>query len=264
MAFRILDQSPQFFNAAGSALLVGGSVTFYASGTMTLLNTFTDPSLSTPNNNPLVINSQGRISDVWGNSNYRMIVADSLGAIQWTMDNVQGPAVLPSQAGNAGDFLSTDGTNLLWAAIAQIPSVTGQTGKMLVNDGTAAYWAAQPVLPPSTNPAITPTNTASGKIVIGPITIQWGSGTLPASGSNYTNVNVTFGTAFTGLPYHVGMGMNSGAGAMSGGGLLMLSAIARTAAGFNAVGGTNLGFVSGGPFPIVSTVAFTWLAIGPT
>jgi hypothetical protein len=143
MGFRILDQSPQFFNAAGSALLVGGSVTFYASGTMTLLNTFTDPTLATPNNNPLIINSQGRIADVWGNSNYRMVVADSLGAIQWTMDNVQGPAALPNQAGNAGYFLSSDGTNLIWTPIVQVPSVTGQSGKVLGNNGASALWQTQ-------------------------------------------------------------------------------------------------------------------------
>jgi hypothetical protein len=51
---------------------------------------------------------------------------------------------LPSQTGNSGEFLTTDGSTASWAAISQVPSQTGQSGKYLTTDGTTASWAAVP------------------------------------------------------------------------------------------------------------------------
>ena len=50
---------------------------------------------------------------------------------------------LPTQIGNAGLFLSTNGTTLTWAnpSISAFPSQTGQTGKFLTTNGTAVSWA---------------------------------------------------------------------------------------------------------------------------
>jgi hypothetical protein len=257
MAFRILNQDPQFFSADGKSLLVGGSVTFYASGTSTLQNTFTDPMLATPNNNPLTINSQGRIPDVWGNANYRMVVADVLGSIQWTRDNVQGPFILPAQAGKAGDFLSTDGTALAWTAIIQPPSVTGQSGKLLSNDGASMFWApAGPGLPTG---GVTQ---AANSITIGAIRLQWGSDTLPASGSSVATKSVSFGTAFSSLPLHISLCASVGSGFNASGGILVLSAASRTSTGFICAADSNLGFTTTA-FPITATTPFTWFAIGP-
>lgn len=48
---------------------------------------------------------------------------------------------LPSQTGNAGKYITTDGTNASWADVPdEIPSQTGQSGKYLKTDGTAATW----------------------------------------------------------------------------------------------------------------------------
>lgn len=47
---------------------------------------------------------------------------------------------LPSQTGNSGKFLTTDGTNSSWAAVDALPSQTGQSGKFLTTDGTDASW----------------------------------------------------------------------------------------------------------------------------
>jgi len=53
--------------------------------------------------------------------------------------------VLPSQAGNAGKFISTDGTTASWTQV--YPSQTGNAGKVLRSDGTSAAWAwPQPAL----------------------------------------------------------------------------------------------------------------------
>jgi hypothetical protein len=48
---------------------------------------------------------------------------------------------LPSQTGNTGEFLTTDGSTTSWAAVSQVPSQTGQTGKYLTTDGSTASWA---------------------------------------------------------------------------------------------------------------------------
>lgn len=49
-------------------------------------------------------------------------------------------SVLPGQAGNAGKFVTTDGTTASWSLV--YPSQTGNAGKYLSTDGTSATWAA--------------------------------------------------------------------------------------------------------------------------
>ncbi|SVC36148.1 uncharacterized protein METZ01_LOCUS289002, partial [marine metagenome] len=47
---------------------------------------------------------------------------------------------LPTQTGNTGKFLTTDGTDASWAAVDALPSQTGQAGEYLKTDGTTATW----------------------------------------------------------------------------------------------------------------------------
>lgn len=60
------------------------------------------------------------------------------------------PNPLPSQTGNSGKFLTTDGTDPSWAAVDALPSQTGQSGKFLTTDGTDASWASVDALPSQT------------------------------------------------------------------------------------------------------------------
>jgi hypothetical protein len=48
----------------------------------------------------------------------------------------------PSQTGNSGKFLTTNGTATSWAAVDALPSQTGNSGKYLTTNGTAASWEA--------------------------------------------------------------------------------------------------------------------------
>ena len=50
----------------------------------------------------------------------------------------------PTQAGNANKFLTTDGNNVSWATVDALPSQSGQSGKYLTTNGTAASWASLP------------------------------------------------------------------------------------------------------------------------
>lgn len=46
----------------------------------------------------------------------------------------------PSQTGQSGKYLTTDGTNASWANVDALPSQTGQQGKYLTTNGTTASW----------------------------------------------------------------------------------------------------------------------------
>lgn len=47
---------------------------------------------------------------------------------------------LPTQAGNSGKFLTTDGSSASWETVDALPSQTGQGGKVLGTNGTTASW----------------------------------------------------------------------------------------------------------------------------
>lgn len=49
--------------------------------------------------------------------------------------------VVPAQAGEAGKFLTTDGTSSSWATVDALPSQSGNAGKYLTTDGSSASWA---------------------------------------------------------------------------------------------------------------------------
>lgn len=51
---------------------------------------------------------------------------------------------LPSQTGQSGKFLTTNGTDASWADVDALPSQTGQSGKFLTTNGSAASWADIP------------------------------------------------------------------------------------------------------------------------
>jgi hypothetical protein len=48
--------------------------------------------------------------------------------------------IVPSQAGNSGKYLTTDGSVSSWAAVDALPSQTGNGGKYLTTDGSTASW----------------------------------------------------------------------------------------------------------------------------
>jgi hypothetical protein len=51
-------------------------------------------------------------------------------------------ATLPSQTGNSGKYLTTDGTAKSWGTVSQyaLPSQTGNSGKFLTTNGTSESW----------------------------------------------------------------------------------------------------------------------------
>lgn len=49
--------------------------------------------------------------------------------------------VVPSQTGNSGKYLTTNGTVSSWETVNSLPSQTSNAGKYLTTDGTTASWA---------------------------------------------------------------------------------------------------------------------------
>lgn len=53
---------------------------------------------------------------------------------------------LPTQAGNSGKFLTTNGVSPSWATVGSLPTQTGNAGKFLTTDGTDASWSDKPLV----------------------------------------------------------------------------------------------------------------------
>lgn len=84
---------------ANGVPLAGGKLYAYQAGTSTPQNTYTDQGGLTANANPLVLDSQG-YGSMWLDPtlSYKFILQDSLGNVQWTVDNVVGTLTASSVA----------------------------------------------------------------------------------------------------------------------------------------------------------------------
>ena len=102
---------------------------------------------------------------------------------------------VPSQTGNSGKYLSTNGTATSWTTVDALPSQTGNSGKYLTTSGTAASWATLNVDPNvtskglyehsktiSANYTIGIGNNASS---VGPLTVASGVSITVPSGSRW-------------------------------------------------------------------------------
>lgn len=144
MAFRVLDQNPVYLDNSG-APLSGGFLAFYDTGTTNPRNTWSDKALTSLNANPVPLDSAGRANtEIWGSGSYRVRLYDSGMNQVYQRDNVDELVTgsgLPTQTGNSGKFLTTNGSAASWATIIQLPSPTGSAGKYAYTaDGVNISW----------------------------------------------------------------------------------------------------------------------------
>ena len=68
-----------------------------------------------------------------------LLTADSsqTSGVKWAA----APVSLPSQTGQSGNYLTTNGTTASWATIQALPTQTGNNGNFLTTNGTSASWA---------------------------------------------------------------------------------------------------------------------------
>lgn len=69
---------------------------------------------------------------------------DEVDKINEIIDELDNIDPLPSQTGQSGKFLTTNGTVPSWSEVQSLPSQTGKAGKFLQTDGTDASWESAP------------------------------------------------------------------------------------------------------------------------
>lgn len=86
---RLILPRLQFFDEDGTPL-TGGKINTYEAGTTTPLATYSDSALSVANANPVVLDSEGRTPDIYGDPDtaYKIVLTKSDGSVIWTADNI--------------------------------------------------------------------------------------------------------------------------------------------------------------------------------
>jgi hypothetical protein len=99
----IFGPKARFFDSNGDPLS-GGLLYTYSAGTTTALATYTTRAGDVANANPVVLDGNGE-ADIWGasGSSYKLVLKNSAGVTQWTVDNV--PA---RSEGDATDAAATE------------------------------------------------------------------------------------------------------------------------------------------------------------
>lgn len=148
MANRFFNPNEQFCDSTGLPY-AGGTLAFYASGTSTPLNTYSDSALSIANTNPVVLDSAGRANTVFlQNLAYKVVLSDVNNNLIWTEDPVYASdystrAKLTSGSGSPnGSVAGTAGSagigaDTYWDNVNNILYVCTQTGT-----ASTAVWTA--------------------------------------------------------------------------------------------------------------------------
>ena len=106
-------------------LYSGAKLYFYETGTLTLLDTYSDSALSTANANPVVADYNGRFGDIFLKLEHYKVVFKTSGDVTiWTKDPVHGAvATIETQGSDIASAATTD----IGASSGQYVEVTGTT-----------------------------------------------------------------------------------------------------------------------------------------
>jgi hypothetical protein len=148
MANRFFNPNVQYFDNSGNPL-AGGFLYFYTTGTSTPVDTYSESTATTPNANPVVLDSAGRAGHIFLSSSvtYKVVCKDSAGNTIWTADPFVDPAANVtaavqaiagnpngSLAGNAGS-VGGSGASLAYDITNSLLYVCTTTGT-----STTAVW----------------------------------------------------------------------------------------------------------------------------
>jgi hypothetical protein len=153
MAVLAPQPKAQFFDASGNPL-VGGKVYTYAAGTTTPLETYTSELATTPNTNPVILDSRGECNLWFSNaSSYKVVLESATNVLQWTVDNISTYGTLASQ--NSNNVAITGGT------ITGVTFTGDITGNVSGNAGTVTNGVYLTAVQTLTNKTITGLASAS-------------------------------------------------------------------------------------------------------
>ena len=207
----------QFFDANGVPLS-GGKLYTYAAGTTTPQTTYTSVSGAEANSNPIILNSEGRVSgtnEVWLDSAvaYKLILKTSADVQLWSADDLSGIAALgnalPVAAGGTGVSSNTAYAVLCGGTTATNPiqsiASVGTAGQVLTSNGAGALPTMQAAF---VSGMIILWSGSSASIPSGFLLCDGTSSTpdlrnrfVVGAGSTYA-VNATGGSANASLPSH--------------------------------------------------------------
>lgn len=169
----------QFFDQNG-AVLAGGLLCTFSSGTNTPLNTYADPLGTVPNSDPIVLDSAGRAVIYFQASAYRLLLAGggSCGSpsnLQWTLDGFQ-----------VGIFASG---NNVWTGNNTFSGTTTFSGPIIATGGGTLNGSF------AGNPNFSGNPTFTGTIIANQFQSTVATGTPPfvvASNTFVPNLNVAY------------------------------------------------------------------------
>lgn len=150
------------------APLSGGLLYTYLAGSSTPAATYTDSSGATPQSNPIVLNVLGRPTNpVWltDGTAYKLVLTDSVGVTQWTIDNVTGVAV-PTPAQSE------------WETLATTPTYINATQFTVPGDQTTALHLGRRVRLPCTGGVRYGVISVSAFTTLTTVTVELDSGSL--------------------------------------------------------------------------------------
>lgn len=85
---QIAIQGKKFYFTDAGVPLAGGKIYYYEAGTDTLKDTYTSSAGTTPNSNPVVLDSAGRATIFFGSGSYKEVVKDSSDNLISTVDGI--------------------------------------------------------------------------------------------------------------------------------------------------------------------------------
>lgn len=106
----ILPTGKQSFISNSGAPLAGGKLYTYAAGTSTPKRTYADAGATTPNANPIILDSRGEAAVFWSGA-YKATLKDANDSLIWTVDNISDqafPGVSAADFGATGDGTTDD------------------------------------------------------------------------------------------------------------------------------------------------------------
>lgn len=123
----------QAFKDSNGNPLSGGQLYTYVAGTSTLITTYTDVTATTPNTNPIILNSRGECN-LWLSSGlaYKLVLQDSYSVLIWSVDQITSSAA----AGANSDITSLTG---LTTALSVAQGGTGAITASAAADALGAF-----------------------------------------------------------------------------------------------------------------------------
>jgi hypothetical protein len=213
MSYRFTDPQPVFFNLLGTESAAGGSLQFYDYQTTTPKATYSDRELTIENPNPVPLNAAGRLSvQVWLDGEYTVQLKDEddtdIGGPLDVVPEVSPTTTLPDPTTLPGGTVKSNGTGYELVDVLELPDPTDSSGQYPVTVNGVYTLVNIPEEPEIPDPEIVVSaSPASFRAGVSDDStkfyIQAGSGSAPASGTENTQVSVTFAEPFAATPWHI-------------------------------------------------------------